>query len=448
MSKIVEWIMTHRWAITSEALLAIIDIAERVTINIDPKIFHGDLSTITPEFKEKLGIKKQSLTPTGGRYLETNNNVQIFGNVGIIDIFGPIFPRSSSLAISSPGITVSSLSRALDAALKSSQVNSIILNVDSPGGEITDIESFGEKIFNAQAKKPIVAYVTGMAASAGYWIASSTSEIIGAKTSEVGSIGVIAAIRDTREKDEKAGVKNINIVSSISPKKRPDYTTKEGQEDVQAIVDDLGMMFVETVARNRGTDNEDVINNYGKGGMFLSKRAVKIGMVDRIDSLENVINEFNNKSHSNTGVIMTEVKNATAETIKAENPKVHQEILDEGKTLSETEKETIKAEGFSEGVKFENERIKGIESIEDSSNKDIISENKFKTEMTKESVALLIVNKSKETAKTKADAIITDAENLSNTGVRTDVSDGDEEARKNASDVMASAMNSKRQIKK
>lgn len=446
MSKIVEWIMTHKWAITPQALLAIIDIAERVTINIDPKTFHGDLSTITPEFKDALGIKKEALVPTGGRVLQNNSNVHIFGKVGIIDIFGPLFPRSSSMLLSSPGVSITGLSRALDAALESNEINSIILNIDSPGGEITDIEDFGEKIFNAQAKKPILAFVTGMAASAGYWIASSTSEIIAAKTSEVGSIGVVAAIRDTSEKDEKAGIKNINIVSSVSPKKRPDFKTAEGQADIKAIVDELGFMFVEAVARNRGTDKNDVVANFGQGSMILSIKAKDIGMVDRIDSLENLIIELN-KSQSTGGIVMTTlVKDATAVAIKSENPNVYKEILDSATGISVEAENKIKDDAFKSGADHENARIKEIESLVDNDNKEIIQENKFNMEMTKEDVALVIVDKQKKDAKEKADGIKKDAKDLADTGVKADLSDMDED-KEAAAQTMAGAMNDKRGIK-
>jgi signal peptide peptidase SppA len=451
MSYITDWILSHRWAITPQALLAIVDIANRVSINIDPKIFHGDFSTMSPEYKEKLGITKETLTPLGGRCLEGTCSVQVFKNVGVIDIFGPIFPRSSSMSLSSPGITVTMLNKAITMALDSPEVDNIVLNIDSPGGEITDIEALSDKIFNARSNKPIIAFVTGMAASAGYWIASSASEIVAAKTSEVGSIGVVAALRDTSEKDEKAGIKNINIVSSVSPKKRPDYRTEEGQADIKSIVDELGMMFVETVARNRGTDKNDVIANYGQGSMILSTKAIGLGMVDRIDSLENVISKLNNQSTG--GIHMdTLVKNATAESIKAENPNAYKIIFDEGAkkgaNLSKETENQIKDDAFKAGAEHENARIKDVESLEDSENKEIIAENKFNMEMTKEDVAVVILEKQKEKTAKKGKDIKEDGEKLADENIKTTTSEGDEEEKAEAAKTMSNAMNQKRGIKK
>lgn len=418
MSYITDWVLSHRWAITSQALLAIVEIANRVTINIDPKIFHGDISTMSPEFKEKLGITKESLTPLGGRCLAGTCSVQIFGKVGVIDIFGPIFPRSSSMSLSSPGITVSSIGKAITMALESDEVESIILNIDSPGGEITDIEAVSEKIFKARTKKPIVAFVTGMAASAGYWIASSTSEIICAKTGEVGSIGVIAAIRDTTEKDEKEGIKNISIVSSVSPRKRVDFRTKEGQADIKDIVDELGEMFVEAVARNRNTDVDDVIKNFGQGSMILSTKAIEFGMVDKIDSLENLITEFNNNSPQLIGGITmdneTLIKNGTVETIKAENPALYQAIIVIGKAEGADElKAEVQAASHQEGVLAENDRIKSCETLITEDTKEVVEANKFDSAVTMDKMSSLILKDQKEKEKKAAKANAGDATELS-----------------------------------
>ena len=121
-------------------------------------------------------------------------------------------------------------------------------------------------------------------ASAGYWIGSAAKTVVSSVTGGSGSIGVVAAYQDTRESDQRKGIKTHEIISSVSPNKRPDPATDAGRAQIQAIVDSMGNVFVNSVARNRGVDFESVLKNYGQGQMFIGQDAVDHGL-DRLFGL-------------------------------------------------------------------------------------------------------------------------------------------------------------------
>lgn len=444
-NSILNYMLDGRWAITPAALSAMIDIVQRNQIQIDPKIFHGNID-------EKVLLKDGGLRRDVG-----STRMFIRDKVAVIGIHGPIFPRADLFTEMSGGEAISTLSKDFNKALENPFVHSIIFDIDSPGGFLAETDDFSKMIFAAQAIKPIISVVTGYGASGAYWIGSSSSELVATRTASVGSIGVIAAVRDTTERDRKAGIENIDIISSVSPLKRTDLRTEEGRIGIQKIIDDLGIIFAESVARNRGTKFKDVVTNFGRGEMLLAKDALEVGMIDGISTLENIIERQNKKANSTVGgsFMPKTIIEGTSQDVKTENPGLYNTILEEGKKEGkvEAEKETakMKEEYIEEGAKAENERIKGIESLDDGKNSKIISENKFNTEMNKGDVAILITEEGKEKTKAKAKAHLDDATALGDQSGDIDASqDGDdlENQRTKRAGNIAAGMNAKRGLKK
>jgi hypothetical protein len=123
-------------------------------------------------------------------------------------------------------------------------------------------------------------------ASAGYWLASAAQEIVAHKTAQLGSIGVIQPVRVTGDK------RIIEFVSSQSPHKNPDPKTDAGRARIQETVDALAGVFIDSVAEYRNKKPEQVINDFGAGGVKVGRHAVAAGMADRLGSLEGVIQEL------------------------------------------------------------------------------------------------------------------------------------------------------------
>ena len=222
--------------------------------------------------------------------------------IAVIDITGPIFARADFFSDISGAATCEHITQALDDTLADPSIGSIILRIDSPGGEVTGIHELANHIYASRDIKPLVAYVSGSACSAAYWLASATSYIFTDKTASLGSIGVVAAWTDSSEAREKQGIKEFEVVSSQSPNKRLSPDSDEGRAALQTELDGLADIFISDVATFRGTTTDNVIAQFGQGGTFLAEPAIVVGMADELSSLREVVALLNqDKSISHNG---------------------------------------------------------------------------------------------------------------------------------------------------
>jgi hypothetical protein len=141
----------------------------------------------------------------------------------------------------------------------------------------------------ANAVKPVTAYVDGMAASGAYWLASAAGKIVADETAQLGSIGVLATVVDDRESDERRGVKRFEVVSSQSPLKRTDPATDAGRDQLQQMVDAMAKVFIQKVAGFRGTSEDRVAADFGRGAVMPAGQALLAGMADSLGSLESLL---------------------------------------------------------------------------------------------------------------------------------------------------------------
>jgi ClpP class serine protease len=201
--------------------------------------------------------------------------------VGSLPVFGPIFPRASGLSTSG-ATTIDVLAADLRALEASSDVRTILMTIDSPGGAVAGIHDFGQLV--ASISKPVSVHVTGQCCSAAYWIASQAPGGISLDpTGIVGSIGVCMST-SFQENADAAGRRSIDIVSSGAPNKRPDLSTEEGRDALRPTLDALEAVFIAAVAKGRGTTEATVRADFGKGGTLTGKDAKAVGMVDRVEA--------------------------------------------------------------------------------------------------------------------------------------------------------------------
>lgn len=220
-----------------------------------------------------------------GRRLDNTHEVTVRDGVATIPVLGPIFRYADVFTQISGGATVETLARDLTTALDSPDVQSILLYIDSPGGEINGVNEFADMIYAARAQKPIYAYGSYLVASGAYWLASAAERLLIDATAVVGSIGVVTAVRDP----SKAPSRDIEFVSSQSPGKRVDPTTDAGRQAIQTRIDALAEVFIGAVARNRAVDPAIVADRFGRGGVLIGRDAVAVGMADALGSYESAL---------------------------------------------------------------------------------------------------------------------------------------------------------------
>jgi signal peptide peptidase SppA len=229
-------------------------------------------------------LREQALSARDGVPLQNTRKVEMRDGVASIPISGPLFRHAGLLEQVCDATSYSSVRKDLQAALDDPAVQSIVLNIDSPGGEVNGVAELADAIYAARGTKPIIAYVGGMGASAAYWLAAAADKVVASSTAQLGSIGVIATYAA-----EQGAAQSVDIVSSQSPKKKADPMTDAGRAQIQDRVDALARVFVGAVARYRGVAESKVLSDFGKGDVFVGADAVAAGLADEIGNYEAVL---------------------------------------------------------------------------------------------------------------------------------------------------------------
>lgn len=186
----------------------------------------------------------------------------------------------------------------LDKANKDKSYKEILFIMNSPGGSPSASEEISEYLKEINKQKNITMYIEGMAASGGYYIASSIKPLKSNKNAIVGSIGVIMTHYNAGELAKKIGIQEDNL--SAGEYKQPISMFKEIDEKNKAYLKDrlLSPMynnFVESMAINRGTRKEEIIK-VAEGQIFLANdERIKGVLIDEITNLYKVKKEIENK---------------------------------------------------------------------------------------------------------------------------------------------------------
>lgn len=176
-------------------------------------------------------------------------------------------------------------------AAADSNVGSIVLYTDSPGGTVAGTAETAATVRQAAQVKPVVAVVDSIAASAAYWIISGASEIVLAPNAEVGSIGIMAMHLDQSRMMDRVGVTATIITSSQYKAERSPFAplSEEARAALKASVDEADTSFVADVALGRRTTPAAVAADFGRGRMVGADQAVRLGMADRVSTLTETI---------------------------------------------------------------------------------------------------------------------------------------------------------------
>lgn len=182
-------------------------------------------------------------------------------------------------------------------ALADPLIKEIWLDIDSPGGEVSGLFDLVDFIYASRDVKPIYAFANDMACSAAYAIASAASKIFVNRTSEVGSVGVIATHVDVSEAEKQAGIRYTNVYAGAKKNDLSPHNALSEQAvgDLQSEVDRLYGIFIKTVARNRGMSEEKLRET--EAAIFHGEEAIASGLADEIET------EFATKGDKGGGIV-------------------------------------------------------------------------------------------------------------------------------------------------
>lgn len=166
---------------------------------------------------------------------------------------------------------------------ESDAVKGVIVSINSPGGTTTGSEEIFRNLRALAAKKPMVAFVDGTAASGAYITAIAADHIVARETSLVGSIGVLFQYPDLSGLLDKVGVK-VESVKSSPLKAEPSGftpTTPEARAALAAVVGDTYAWFKGLVAERRGMDPGQLAV-VSDGRVFSGRQSVPLKLVDEL----------------------------------------------------------------------------------------------------------------------------------------------------------------------
>jgi len=208
----------------------------------------------------------------------------MIGDTGIamVSVHGTLVQKLGSLRPYSGMTGYDGLRQSILTAMQDPAVRALVLDVDSPGGEVAGCFDLVDAIYGQRGEKPIWAILTESAYSAAYAIASAADRIIVPRTGGVGSIGVITMHVDWSKALTASG---ISVTFITYGERKADFhpeipLSPEALASAQADIDKMGELFVSTVARNRNIAAEDVRET--QAACFMGADGVSRGLADAV----------------------------------------------------------------------------------------------------------------------------------------------------------------------
>lgn len=289
---------------------ALLHIAERVLNR--PLLVHPDkLALIASILEGRIGIDATELreiasaSPEASRFsgsaISGDGRAKAYRvdkGVAIIPVLGSLVNRGAWLGARSGMTSYEGLAFQLQQAAADPDVKSILLDIDSPGGEAVGAFEMADRIRAIGKSKPVVAVVNGMAASAAYAIASAASHIVASPSGVAGSVGVVLMHADYSNSLHQKGIKPTLIHAGAHKVDGNPYEPLSAavRSDLQAEVDSFYSMFVASVAQGRKGRMTEKAVRATEARTYIGQAALDAGLVDAIGSFETVLGDLSAKA--------------------------------------------------------------------------------------------------------------------------------------------------------
>jgi signal peptide peptidase SppA len=260
-----------------------------LVLAIEPECYRRWVNEATAHLSDAALLEKLHSPEAASKLIPQR---KMSGAVAVVNLSGFITQKPSMLSMLFGGTSTEGLVEMVRAAMADPEVVAVILNVDSPGGSVHGVPEAAAAIRALRGQKPIIAIANPLAASAAYWMAAQADEIVMAPSAIAGSLGVKVAHVDESEALKQAGLSVTEITygrrkteeSSIGP------LSEEARASIQSRIDYFGKLFEADVAKGRGVSVATVRSNFGEGSVMTADAAKSSGLVDRVATLEQVIN--------------------------------------------------------------------------------------------------------------------------------------------------------------
>ncbi|WP_437203478.1 S49 family peptidase [Planctomicrobium sp. SH664] len=208
-------------------------------------------------------------------------------SVAVIEIRGPLQKDPSWITWLFRGTATRQIRQQVQAATKSSTIETILIVIDSPGGTVSGTADLADDIRRAAETKPVIAFVEDMAASAAYWIASQATHVFCNRTATIGSIGTLLVVEDTSGVYEANGVKVHRIRTGNFKGIGVDGVPVADEEiaHLQQLVNTQNSLFLQAIRDGRKLSAEQ-LKRVSNAELFIGQQAVDVGLVDGIRTFD------------------------------------------------------------------------------------------------------------------------------------------------------------------
>jgi protease-4 len=237
------------------------------------------------------GQMEQVTVQKSGRWFENNR-------IAIIDVDGVIGRQRNFLH---NGTTVADVKEKLKRVREDGGVRAVILRINSPGGDVWSSDTIHHEVrrFKQETGLPVVAAISGLGASGGFYVALSADRIIASPAALTGSIGVIAEFIDAQGLLQKIGVQSTVIKTGEkkdmgSPMRE---MTPEERQLMQHDIESFFRRFVATVRAGRPGCTEADVQAFSDGRVLTAQQALDLHLIDSIGYLDDAIDAAKQMAH-------------------------------------------------------------------------------------------------------------------------------------------------------
>lgn len=245
---------------------------------------NGLIACLPPQF---IAASVARITPAQERAVAKKD-----GSIAVVPMRGVVVPREDRWSPLFGEFGAENTAERVRVAAADPRIKAIVLDIDSPGGNVLGVTEAANAIRAARGKKPIVAHADWTMASAAYWMGCAADEIVASPSATVGAVGILSMFVDETKMLDLLGVK-------ITPYAKPDDkgdgwgmwpNTDKFDARMKQSIADAYKQFVDDIAASRTIDRAAVLEDWAFA--YEAKRALLLGMVDKVRPMSETFAAF------------------------------------------------------------------------------------------------------------------------------------------------------------
>ena len=271
---------------------------------------------LPPQYAEQLAVNTQKRSMDYEGHYGYNDFRSTSDGIAVLRVEGVLMSRGYSWR----STNYAALRHQLREAEKDESVRGILLDINSPGGMVDNVDDTAQLIREVSKTKPVWAMAYNQMTSGAYWLASACNRIIATSSARIGSIGVLVMHADYSTSYEKSGV-NVSLIHAGERKTEGNHyqpLPEDVRQRIQTVVDETYDLFTQRVAEYRGTTQQAIKNT--EAGIFTAAQAITHNLVDEVLAADDVLTKFSQSLLLSAGGTLVNANSQGDATMSVEAP--------------------------------------------------------------------------------------------------------------------------------